>query len=74
MSATVDLREGFRIEVEPMVTPRGEFGARLYLPKNGRWARKHIGHMVIADTPEKAAQDMLKILNEGLMPGVEVLG
>lgn len=70
---TVDLRDGYRIEVEPMVFPAGEFGARLYKPSptgKGRW--KRVGHMVIAGTPEQAARDLMTAMNRGLLPGIEV--
>lgn len=74
-AATIDLREGFRVEVEPMVLPAGEFGARLYRPPTkgkGRW--KQVGRMVVAATPEKAVGDLMQTLNLGLMPNVEVAG
>lgn len=74
---TIDLREGFRIEVEPLIMPKGEFAARLYRTSkspSGRTLWKQIGHIVIASTPEKAAADMLAAMNRGLLPGVEVTG
>lgn len=76
----VDLRDGFRIEVIPMVAPRGEFGARLAERRytvdgdraRNRW--KDAGPLVVAASPEQAAQDLLKAINEGLLPDVEVKG
>lgn len=75
----VDLRKGFRVEVEAMVMPQGEFGARLYTA-NGRYKDskrirwKQAGPIVVAATPEQAARDLLAAMNEGLLKGVEAKG
>lgn len=70
---TVDLREGFRVEVAPLVMPQGEYEARLYArTPGGRW--KQAGPMVVAGTPEKAASDLLQAANAGLLTGVVVKG
>ena len=74
-SQSVDLREGYRVEVEPLILPAGKFGARFFkapTTDKGRW--KQVGHLVVADTPEQAANDLLRVVNEGLMPGVEFAG
>lgn len=73
MIETINLSEGYRIEIEPMVMPPGEFGARLFKPPlggRGRW--KQVGRIVVSGTAEQAAVDLLRVLNEGLMPDVEV--
>lgn len=72
MNERVDLREGFRIEVEALVLPAGEYGARLYTRpgKGGRWKQK--GQVVVAATPEQAISDLMAVLNQGLMPDMEV--
>jgi hypothetical protein len=73
----VDLREGFRVEVEALVLPAGEYGARLYAPRtsaSGRTTWKQAGPMLVAGTPEKAAKDLLAAMNTGLLTGVEVRG
>lgn len=74
----VDLRDGYRIEVEPMVFPAGEFGARLsrrcHTPGD-RTTWKKVNHpLVLSNTAEGAARDLLMALNQGMLFGVEVCG
>lgn len=75
---TIDLRDGYRIEVTPMIMPTGAFGATLQVRtaepgKRQRW--KDVKHPVmVADTPEDALGDLANAINLGLLPGVEVKG
>lgn len=76
-SDKIDLRDGFRIEVAPLIAPKGEFGACLYRTRktsSGRTSWRRVGNIVVAGTPEKAANDILTAMNQGLLPGVEVAG
>lgn len=71
----VDLRDGFRIEVVPLVMPAGQYEARLYRRRftpGDRTTWKQVGPLVVADTPEQAARDLMTAINEGLLPGVQV--
>lgn len=74
----VDLRDGYRVEVEPLIAPAGEFGARLYrrcYTPGDRTTWKKVKHpVVIAKTAEGAARDLLAAMNTGLLPGVVVIG
>lgn len=73
----VDLRDGFRVEVTPLVMPAGKFEARLFRRRytpGDRTTWKQVGPMVVADGPEAAAQDLLTAVNEGLLAGVEAKG
>jgi hypothetical protein len=78
MSARIDkadLRLGYRIEVEALVMPLGEFGARLYTPRKtpaGRVKWEQRGPIMISGTPESAARDLLEAINQGLVEGVEI--
>jgi hypothetical protein len=71
----VDLREGYRVQVEPMIAPSGTFGARLYrrtLRQGDKTAWKKVEHpIVIASNAEQAANDLMAALNTGTLPGVE---
>lgn len=73
----VDLRDGFRIEVVPCLLPKDEWAATLhrrrYTPGE-RTTYKKVGPNVLAKTPEAAAGDLLRAVNEGLLPGVELVG
>lgn len=73
----VDLRQGYRIEITPMISPAGKFGATLQTRDTSgarpRW--KDVKHpIVVADTPEAAQSDLATAMNQGLLPGVEVSG
>lgn len=76
-TTAVDLRDGYRIEVTPMILPAGQYGATLQIRtaepgKRQRW--KDVKHpIVVASTPEQAQADLARAMNEGLLPGVEVV-
>jgi hypothetical protein len=76
---TIDLRDGYRIEVAPMVLPQGSFGARLHKrirnPATGHVRWKPVGPIVVsARGPEQAERDMSQAINLGLLEGVEAKG
>jgi hypothetical protein len=77
----VDLRDGYRIEVTPMIMPAGQFGATLQVryeiptgtPRRYRW--KDVKHpIIVADSPERALSDLAAAMNQGLIPNVTVVG
>lgn len=72
----VDLREGFRVHVGTTIIPRGQYYARLQVPKTSRAGRttwKDVGPNVIAEHADTAALDLLNALNTGALPGIEAI-
>lgn len=73
----VDLRDGCRIEVTPMIRPAGQFGATLQtrVRSGDRWRWKDVKHPVVVSTfPAGAMDDLLSALVNGVLPGIEVSG